>query len=68
MRHLMVALVCGALVLFSTGCGGSPEKADTSHLDISNNPEAEAAAQAARAAYEGAGRQGPQAPAADDKK
>jgi hypothetical protein len=65
MRHRLVAFAFSALVLFSVGCGGSPEKADTSHLDITDNPEAQSEAAAARARYESAGRQGPQ-PAAGE--
>lgn len=61
MRKLVSALLFGSLFMIPIGCGGSPDEADTSHLE---SKTAEDAAAAARAAYTKAGRGTPKA---DDK-
>ncbi len=43
MRKLCLALLVGSLASFCVGCGGSPQEADSSHLNIDDNAEAQAA-------------------------
>jgi len=61
MRKFLSALLLGSLFMIPIGCGGSPDEADTSHLET---PEAQSKAEAARAQYEKAGRGTPKP---DDK-
>ena len=60
---MLRAVLSGLFLILIVGCGGGgAEKADTSHLDAANNPDAKAASEAAAEKYKNMGKNGPGGP------